>query len=81
MDLQNKELRTTEASGERRETPVRFLEKSEGLISLQGVEAGRAFSLVIVERSGALSAAVAREETTVSVFGSCTPLPRSREEK
>ena len=54
--------------------PVNSLSRKDGQIFLQGVENGRAFSLVINEQTGVLSAAVARENTTVSVFGACTPL-------
>ncbi len=76
IDLKAKKLRTTAASGANRETPITSLDRSDGLIFLQGVENGRAFSFVITEKTGVLSAAVAREELTVSVFGACTPLSK-----
>lgn len=76
VDLKAKRLSTTAASGENRATPINNLERKDGLIFLQGVENGRAFSFVINEETGVLSAAVAREELTVSVFGACTPLSR-----
>ena len=57
-----------------RATPIKNLHREDGLIFLQGVEMGRAFSFVIQEETGDLSAAVAREDVTVSVFGACTPL-------
>jgi hypothetical protein len=60
IDLEAKSLGTTKASGENRVTP--------------GIEAGRAFSFVIQEETGQLSAAIARQGITVSVFGACTPL-------
>ncbi len=74
IDLQTKRLSTTAASGESRSTPVTSLKLEDGLIFLQGVENGRAFSFVINQETGVLSAAVAREEVTVSVFGACTPV-------
>ncbi|MCP4895372.1 MAG: hypothetical protein GY906_00220 [bacterium] len=74
IDFGAKTLSTTQASGENRSTPIRYLERSGGLVLLQGVENGRAFSFVIVERTGMVSVAVAREDLTVSVFGACTPL-------
>jgi hypothetical protein len=58
-----------------RDTPIENIEREGGLIFLQGIENGRAFSFVIVEASGVVSVAVAREDVTVTVFGSCTPLP------
>jgi hypothetical protein len=75
VDLKAKELRTTKASGENRKTPIRNLERDGPMIILQGYEKGRAFSIMIDEETGDLSAAVARDEVGVSVFGSCTPIP------
>jgi hypothetical protein len=75
IDFEKKMLRTTRASGENRQTPFKNLEREAGLIFLQGVEAGRAFSFTIEEDTGRASIAVARNGLTVSVFGACTPLP------
>ncbi|MEE9230639.1 MAG: hypothetical protein V3U86_08030 [Acidobacteriota bacterium] len=74
VDLNRKTLSTTKASGENRATPIRNVQHEDGLIFLQGVEAGRAFSFVIQEATGDVSIAVARNEITVSIFGACTPL-------
>ena len=74
IDFKEKVLRTTRASGENRQTPFKNIEQEGGLIFLQGVERGRAFSFVIDENTGRASIAVAREGITVSVFGACTPL-------
>ena len=74
VDLKAKTLSTTEASGENRSTPIKNLERHGGLIFLQGVEKGRAFSFVIAEEDGMASIAVARDGLSVSVFGSCTPM-------
>lgn len=78
LNLKDKTVSTTKASGENRSTPIRTLLREDGLIFLQGVEGGRAFSFVIEEKSGLLSAAVAREGKTVSVFGACTPMPAAK---
>jgi hypothetical protein len=75
VDFKAKKLSTTKASHERRETSFKNHERSDGLIFLQGVERGRAFSFVIEEETGMLSAAIARDQITVSVFGACTPAP------
>ena len=72
VDLRNKKIATTKASAENRETPILTLERSDGLVFMQGIENGRAFSFVVEERTGTLSAAVARTGITVSVFGACT---------
>lgn len=73
IDLKKGELSTTPASGERRVTPFKNHESTQGVTYIQGVESGRAFSLVINQATGQLSVAVAREGVTVSVFGACTP--------
>lgn len=78
VNLKDKMLSTTKASGENRSTPITNLSREEGLIFLQGVQNGRAFSFVINEQSGMLSVAVAREGKVVSVFGACTPLAQAR---
>ena len=75
IDLDKRVLRTTKASGALRSTPIRFGERGNGLILLQGVEGGRAFSFVIAEATGDASVAIARDGVTMGVFGSCTPLP------
>jgi hypothetical protein len=73
VDLKARSLATTKASGENRSTPVDHLRRADGKVVLQGYEQERAFSIVIHEESGELSAAVAQDGRAVSVFGSCTP--------
>ena len=68
VDLDDKMLSTTQASGESRSTPIKSKERSDGMIFLQGIEAGRAFSLVIAENTGMVSFAVARDGLSVSRF-------------
>jgi hypothetical protein len=72
VDLKNEKIATTKASRENRETPILKIERSEGFVFLQGIENGRAFSLVVEEKTGIISAAIARTKLTVSVFGACT---------
>jgi len=76
IDLEAKSLNTTKTSGSFRTTPIKYLERSEGLIILQGAENGRAFSFVITEATGFASVAVAREGRTVGIFGTCTPITK-----
>ena len=75
VNLKEKKLSTTKASGENRATPIRVLVREGGMIYLQGIEGGRAFSFVITEETGMVSIAVARGDKTVSIFGACTPMP------
>lgn len=75
VDLAAKKVHTTATSGENRLTPIASLVREHGLIVLQGLENRRAFSVIINETTGDASLAVARDNLTVTVFGSCTPLP------
>ena len=74
IDLKNKRLQTTAASGENRATPFTTLVREDGHIYIQGIEGGRAFSFVIHEASGELNAATASSENVTAVFAACTPL-------
>jgi len=78
IDLTAKVVRTTAASGENRATPIVGVVREEGSIFLQGVEKGRAWSFVLDEESGSLTAAVARDGLSVTAFAACTPLAASR---
>jgi hypothetical protein len=78
VDLGAKLLSTTPASGENRSTPIESLRREGGLIVLQGLQNGRAFSFVIAEKSGNASVAIAREELVLAVSAVCTPLPASQ---
>ena len=75
IDLDEKKLKTTVASKENRETPIKNLEREDGLIIIQGAERGRAFSIVITEETGLASLAVATSALNISAFGACTPMP------
>jgi hypothetical protein len=78
VDLRGKRLSTTRASGLNRATEILYLQRQGEQIVLQGYENGRAFSFVIREKTGLLSAAIAAEGLTVGVFGACTPVAASR---
>lgn len=72
IDMDDKSISTTESSGENRSTAFNSVQKEDGLIYLQGVEGGRAFSFVIDEESGRMTVAVSRDGMSISVFGACT---------
>ncbi len=74
IDLENQQLSTTEASGEVRSSPMKNLEREGDRIFIQGVEASRAFSIVLDQDSGTASFAIALERHVVAVFAYCTPL-------
>lgn len=74
IDLKEKLFATTKASGENRSSPIRSVVRESGLLALQGIEGGRAFSFIIGEQEGLASIAIARDGSTVSIFGACTPI-------
>jgi|SRR5262252_7888231 len=78
VNLKDKMLSTTKASGENRTTPIKNLVREGGTIYLQGLEGGRAFSFVINEETGLMAVGVAADGKVVSVFGACTPLASLR---
>ena len=75
IDLDQKLLRTTKASGLDRTTEIKNVEKQNGLIFLQGVQEERAFSIVIAEVTGDMTFGVVSDGVGAAVFGVCTPLP------
>lgn len=72
IDTKKKRISTTRASGENRSTTFTSVQKADGLIFLQGIENGRAFSFIIEEVSGLMTVAIARDGAAVNVFGACT---------
>ena len=72
IDTGKKTISTTKASNRNRSTSFTSVEKVDGLIYLQGIEGGRAFSFVIDEESGRMTVAVSRDGLAVNVFGTCT---------
>ncbi len=75
LDLKHKRMATTKASGEDRATDIVNLQRDAGKLVLQGYQNGRAFSLVIDEKTGQASVAVALSDLSVALFAACTPLP------
>ena len=72
INTKRKSVSTTKASGEQRSTEFAQVVRGDGLIYLQGVENGRAFSFVIDEVTGRMTVAVSRDGLSVTVFGACT---------
>lgn len=72
INTRKKTISTTEASELNRSTAFSSVEKVDGLIYLQGMEGGRAFSFVIDEESGHMTVAVSRDGLSVTIFGACT---------
>jgi len=74
VDFKEKMLRTTEASGEDRSTPMKHIEREGDRIFIQGVQDSRAFSIVVDQDTGTASTAIALEGHVLALFGFCTPV-------
>lgn len=74
VDFQEKMLRTTEASGEDRSTPMKSIEREGDRIFIQGVQDSRAFSIVLDQDSGTGSTAIVLEGHVLTLFSYCTPI-------
>jgi hypothetical protein len=55
-----------------RTAPIQRVERMNGRLILQGGQEGRAWSIVIEEATGKLSAGVVDQEGAFAVFGACT---------
>lgn len=78
VDMRKKRLSTTAASGLNRATDVSGSYRNGGRIVLQGTQGERAFSIMIVETTGVLTAAVTADGFSIGVFGACTPMNESK---
>jgi hypothetical protein len=78
VDLEQKLLSTTVASGENRVTAIKHVERESGMIFLHGSQMGRAFCAAVNEATGMMSFAVASDGKGVVIFGACTPMPVSK---
>ncbi len=69
IELQ-KNLISAARAGETLTTEIKHLQRQDGYIILQGIER-RAWSLIIEEKSGKMTLAVAGQDDGFVVFGSC----------
>ncbi len=72
IDAKAKTVSTTEASGLARSAKIPGFNREDGVMALQGLQDGRAFSIVIHEATGLLTASIAHDGYSVSAFGHCT---------
>jgi hypothetical protein len=57
-----------------RQAEIKFMDRQENRIILQGAENGRAWSMVIRETIGEMSATVSDDLLGFVIFGMCTPM-------
>jgi len=68
-----KKKRLANVSGPERTTPIENVSQRDGMTILQGAQTGRAWSIVIDQVTGLLSASIADNEGAFAIFGACTP--------
>jgi hypothetical protein len=73
VDFAKKTLSTPEEGGSKRITPITYVERVNGDMILQGVEGSRAWSMVIANETGKISATVSDHQVGFVVFGACIP--------
>jgi hypothetical protein len=71
INFAEKTLSTPEEGGSKRMTPITHVERVDGNIVLQGIEGSRAWSIVIANETGKISATVSDHQVGFVVFGAC----------
>jgi len=59
---------------EGRTSPIKHMERLDGKIILRGGDGARAWTVIVSEATGKMSASVSAEEHGFLIFGACTPL-------
>lgn len=71
IDFKAKTISASEEDG--RKARIKNFERINGRLILQGVQAGRGWTVVISEETGKMSAAASDDQAGFVVFGACTP--------
>ena len=71
VNFKKKQLSGTDSDGEDETTAIENVRAGDGNTILQGAENGRAWSMVIDQMSGDMTAAIAGDETGFVLFGVC----------
>ena len=71
VDFKKKKLSGTDSDSEQEATAIENVRAADGQTILQGAENGRAWSMVIDQMTGDMTAAIAGDETGFVLFGVC----------
>jgi hypothetical protein len=71
VDFKKKKLSGTDSDDEQEATAIENVRAADGQTILQGAENGRAWSIVIDQMTGDMTAAIAGDETGFVLFGVC----------
>ncbi len=72
INFEGKTISSTPESGTIRTTKIKNMERIEGKLILQGVQNGKAWSMVINEKTGKVTMSASDEQAGFVVFGACT---------
>ena len=72
IDFKEKVITGDRGDGEIRSTTVNNMERVDGKMILQGIQNGKAWSMVITEATGKMTVTAADDQVGFVVFGVCT---------
>lgn len=72
INFQTKELRPRSDEADQTVSPIREVFEESGKLVLQGAENGHAWSIVINQKNGDFTGAIAEDRRNYSLFGACT---------
>ena len=73
INFKKKIISGTRESGEVRTTKIENMARIDGKLILQGVQSGKAWSMVIMESNGKTTLTASDGQAGFVVFGACTP--------
>jgi hypothetical protein len=73
ISFKEKTISSTPESGPVRTTKIKNMERIDGKLILQGVQNGKAWSMVISEATGKVTLSASDDQAGFLVFGACTP--------
>ena len=73
INFKEKMISSTPESGPVRTTKIQNMERIDGKLILQGVQNGKAWSMVISEATGKVTLSASDDQAGFLVFGACTP--------
>jgi len=76
LDIRGKHVTSSPPGGEVQRTPITTIQRTNGLILLQGVDGDRPFSWLITEATGEGTMTMSSPQAGITVFTVCAPLEK-----
>ena len=73
VNFTEKTISGTRPDGEMRTTDIQNMDRIDGRLILQGVQNGKAWSMIIMESTGMMTVTASDVQAGFVVFGACTP--------